>query len=188
LESEFDLIDLIVSVCEELSLPYAIGGSMASMSYGEFRATADLDVVLSLHAKDVPLFLSRFPRPGYYHDERAALEAVRTGGQFNILLTGELLKIDVHIAADPIAKAQVERARRLHAPSGRLANYSPPEELIIKKLQYYDLSGSERQLRDVASMLRISGAAIDQERISTLVGQYGVADAWEAVQRRLRSS
>jgi hypothetical protein len=188
LESEFDLIDLIVSVCEELGLPYAIGGSMASMSYGEFRATADLDVVLSLHANDIPLFLSRFPRPAYYHDERAALEAVRTGGQFNILLTGELLKIDVHIAADPIARAQVERARRLQAPSGRLANYSPPEELIIKKLQYYDLSGSERQLRDVASMLRVSGAAIDRERISTLVGQYGLADAWEAVQRRLRSS
>jgi hypothetical protein len=188
LESEFDLIDLIVSVCEELDLPYAIGGSMASMSYGEFRATADLDVVLSLRAVDVPRFLDRFPKPEYYHDERAALEAVRTGGQFNILITGELLKIDVHIAADPIAKAQVERARRFEAPSGRLANYSPPEELIIKKLQYYDISGSERQLRDVASMLRVSGDKIDQERVSTLAAQYGLSDAWHAVQRRLHSN
>lgn len=70
MESEFDLIDVIVSVCEELDLPYAIGGSMASMSYGEFRATADLDVVLSLRAIDVPRFLDRFPKPEYYHDER----------------------------------------------------------------------------------------------------------------------
>jgi hypothetical protein len=185
LDSEFDLIDLVVSVCEELGLPYAIGGSMASMTYGEFRATVDLDMVLSLGAGDVSRFLSRFPKPEYYHDEQAALEAVRTGGQFNILITGELLKIDVHIAADPVAKAQVERARPLRAPSGRLANYSPPEELIIKKLQYYDLSGSERQLRDVASMLRVSGSSIDQERITAMAAQLGLTVAWEAVQRRL---
>ena len=67
-------------------------------------------------------------------------------------------------------------------------DYSPPEELIIKKLQYYDISGSERQLRDVASMLRVSGGTIDQERVSTLAAQYGLSDAWRAVKRRLHSS
>jgi hypothetical protein len=185
LESEFDLIDLVASVCEELDLPYAIGGSLASMVYGEFRTTADIDVVLSLHAKDVRLFLSRFPRPDYYHDEGAAMEAVRSGGQFNILITGELLKIDVHIAADPIAMAQITRARRMKAPSGRIVSYSPPEELIVKKLGYYDLSGSERQLRDIASMLRVSGALIDQQQVSALAAQCGLEKAWEAVQRRL---
>lgn len=61
MESELGLIDLVASICEELDLPYAIGGSMASMTYGEFRATSDIDVVVSLRPDDVPRFLDRFP-------------------------------------------------------------------------------------------------------------------------------
>jgi len=185
LESEHELIDLVADVCEALDLPYAIGGSMASMTYGEFRLTHDIDVVVSLSAADVPRFLARFPRPEYYHDERAALEAVRTGGQFNVILTQEALKIDVHVATDEIARRQVARSRRLKSPSGRLASFSPPEELILKKLEYFDFSASEKHLRDIASMLRIAGPDIDLELVRTLAVAHGLSHAWEAVQKRV---
>ena len=183
MESETELIDLVASVCGELGLPYAIGGSMASMAYGEFRTTSDIDVVLSLRPADVPRFLSRFPKSDYYHDEQAALEAVRTGGQFNIVLFNAALKIDVHVAADPVAERQITGARRLRAPSGRMANFSPPEELILKKLEYFGFSGSERQLRDVSSMLRVT--AVDQERVAELAREHGLADVWQAVLNRI---
>lgn len=185
MENEFELIDLVASVCEELDLPYAIGGSMASMTYGEFRLTHDIDVVISLTAADVPRFLSRFPRPEYYHDEQAALEAVRTGGQFNVILTEDALKIDVHIAADEIARRQVTRSRRLKSPSGRLASFSPPEELILMKMVYFDYSASEKHLRDIASMLRIAGPDIDLDLVRTLAAAHGVSHVWEAVQKRM---
>jgi hypothetical protein len=185
LESEFELIDLVADVCEELGLLYAIGGSMASMSYGEFRTTSDIDVVLSLQPEDVPRFLARFPREDFYHDEQAALEAVRTGGQFNVVLFKDALKIDIHVAADPIARRQVEHARRLRSPSGRIARFSPPEELILKKLEYYDFSGSERQLRDISTMLRVAGSDIDRDRVAELAREHGVASAWQAVLKRI---
>lgn len=185
MESEFDLIDLVASICEELDLPYAIGGSMASMTYGEFRATTDIDVVISLRAEDVPRFLSRFPRPYYYHDAGAANEAVRSGGQFNVILSTEALKIDVHIAADEVARRQVARARRLKSPSGRPANFSPPEELILKKLEYFRFSSSEKQLRDITSMLRVAGDEIDRELIRSLAAAHGLGTVWEAVLARI---
>jgi hypothetical protein len=185
LESEFELIDLVATVCEELGLPYAIGGSMASMTYGEFRVTSDIDVVISLRADDVPRFLARFPLSDYYHDQQAALEAVRTGGQFNVILTRDALKIDVHLAADEISRRQVSRSRRLKSPSGRLANFSPPEELILMKLVYFDFSASEKQLRDITSMLRIAGAEIDQDLVTTLAAAHGLTHVWEAVQKRM---
>lgn len=185
MESEFELIDLVAAVCEELDLPYAIGGSMASMTYGEFRVTSDIDVVISLRPDDVPRFLSRFPLSDYYHDQQAALEAVRTGGQFNVILTRDALKIDVHVAADEISRRQVSRSRRLKSPSGRLANFSPPEELILMKLVYFDFSASEKQLRDIASMLRIAGAEIDQELVRTLAAAHGLTHVWEAVLMRM---
>ena len=185
MDNEMALIELVARVCEELGLPYAIGGSMAAMAYSEYRTTLDIDVVISLRAEDVPPFLSCFPKSEYYHDERAALEAVATGGQFNVVLMGEALKIDVHVAADPIAKDQIARARRLKSPLGVLANFSPPEELIIKKLEYHHVSGSEKQLRDVASMLRIGGEDIDRARIEALVERYGLTNSWQSVLARL---
>jgi hypothetical protein len=184
-EHELELIELVARVCEDLGLPYAIGGSMAAMAYSEYRTTSDIDVVLQLRAEDVPRLLSRFPKTEYYHDERAALEAVATGGQFNVVLMGESLKIDVHVAGDPIAKLQISRARRLRSPLGVVASFSPPEELIIKKLEYYNVSGSERQLRDISTMLRIGGEEIDRGRIEELVNTYGLTDAWRAVLARL---
>jgi hypothetical protein len=188
LESEFELIDLVAGVCEELDLPYAIGGSMASMTYGELRMTHDIDVVISLNAADIPRFLARFPRSEYYHDEQAALEAVRTGGQFNVILTTAALKIDVHVAADEIARRQLSRSRRLKSPSGRMANFSPPEELILMKMVYFEFSASEKQVRDIASMLRIAGADIDLELVTTLAAAHGLSHVWEAVQLRMKRS
>jgi hypothetical protein len=184
-ESELELIELVARACEELEIPYAIGGSMAAMAYSEYRVTSDIDVVLSLRAEDVPRFLGRFPKSEYYHDEKAALEAVASGGQFNILLVGEALKIDVHVASDPVAKAQITRARRLRSPLGVLANFSPPEELIVKKLEYHHVSGSERQLRDVATMLKVGGDDIDRAHVEELVKRHGLTNSWRAVLARL---
>jgi hypothetical protein len=71
-------LELVARACEDLEIPYAIGGSMASMTCGELRTTRDVDGVASLRGVDVPRLLARFPLSGFYHDQQAALEAVRT--------------------------------------------------------------------------------------------------------------
>ena len=48
-----DLLRHLVSVLEELDLPYALAGSIASMAYGEPRATLDIDVVVRLDPADI---------------------------------------------------------------------------------------------------------------------------------------
>jgi hypothetical protein len=184
LETPFDMIGHLVGTLEALGLEYAIAGSMASMTYGEARTTTDLDVVIALKPADIPRLLTHFPRPDYYHDERAALEAVRSGGQFNIIHVDCGLKIDVFVAHDPVEWQQVRNARRLPTAEGGLANFSPPEELIIKKLSYYHSGGSEKHLRDIASMLRIGRFPIDRDRVATMAESHGLSDVWQAVLRR----
>ena len=39
---------------------------------------------------------------------------------------------------------------------------APIEYVILRKLEYFRASGSDRHLRDVAMMLRISGDSVDQ--------------------------
>jgi hypothetical protein len=51
---------------ERLGLPYCITGSVAASVYGEPRLTADIDVVLLLHARDIAALQSAFPEADYY--------------------------------------------------------------------------------------------------------------------------
>ena len=180
----FDLLAEIARTCEELGIPYAVGGSMASMTYGELRTTRDVDVVVSLRGVDVARLLARFPRSDYYHDEQAALEAVRTGGEFNIVDNERGLKIDLFVANDDIADQQIAHARRLPLPFGGTAMFSAPEELILRKMEFYSFGWTEKHLRDIAGMLDRPGAEIDEARIESLAAAHGLANVWKAVQAR----
>jgi hypothetical protein len=184
LKVAFDLLAEVAAACEELGIPYAIGGSMASMVYGELRTTRDVDVVVSLRGIDLPKLLSRFPLSEYYHDERAALEAVRTGGEFNIIDNERGLKVDVFVANDEISDLQIAHARRLPLPFGGTAMFSAPEELILRKMEFYAFGWSEKHLRDIAGMLDRPGAEIDEVRVADLAARYGLSHVWAAIQAR----
>lgn len=60
-----------------------------------------------------------------------------------------------------------------------------PEDVILYKLIYYRDGASERHLRDVAGILRVSGSEIDLEYIDAWAGRLDLADIWSAVRRRL---
>jgi len=184
LKSAFDLLDIVARACEELGIPYAVGGSLAAMMYGELRLTTDIDVVVHLRPQDVPRLLARFPHPRYYRDEHAALEAIRTGSQFNIIDNETGLKADIFIAGDAISRLQVDNARRMETAFGGMVMVSPPEELILMKMKYYSFAWTEKHLRDISGMLDSPLQEIDEARIRSLAERHGLAHVWEAVQSR----
>ncbi|HUP18906.1 MAG TPA: hypothetical protein VM778_03010 [Gemmatimonadota bacterium] len=176
-----DLLLHLIDTLEDLALPYGLTDSIASMVYGEPRTTFDIDVVVQLQEPDVDRLKERFPEPDFFLDEVAARPAVREGRSFNILHPVSGFKIDVFPAVGSIGRMQIERRRRLPAVGDRLGDFSPPEALIVYKLRYYREGGSERQLRDIASMLAISGDDIDREEIGRLASEFGVDDVWRQV-------
>jgi hypothetical protein len=145
-----DLLRLLVAALEEMNIPYAIGGSVASIAYGEPRATLDIDVVTSMEPSIVDAFCGRFSPDDFYVDADAATQAVDEGGQFDIIHGASGHKIDVFSdRQDKVARSQIERGRTLPALPGLTAVFSPPEELVVKKLQYYRMGGSDKHLRDI---------------------------------------
>jgi len=177
-----ELLRHLVAALEEVGVSYALGGSIASIAYGEPRATLDIDVVASLDADNLAAFCARFPSGDFYLDLDTAAVAVRDGTQFNIIHPSSGMKIDVFSdRKDEVARSQIERSRRLPALEGLVASFSPAEELIVKKLQYFQLGGSDKHLRDVRAMLDISGAEIDVDRIGEWVVRLGLGDVWELV-------
>jgi len=176
------LRELVVTL-EALEIPYAIAGSIASIAYGEPRATMDIDVVMDLEPVDVSRLGGRLHPKGFVVDEEAATQAVSERRQFNILHPTSGFKIDVFVMGDDIERSQIRRRRRLPALADLEASFSPPEEVILKKLQYFEAGGSDKHLRDIAAMLEISAEEIDEEWITEQAAELGLLETWKSCGR-----
>lgn len=173
-----DLLRILIETLEALEIPYALGGSIASIVYGEPRTTRDIDVVADLQTGDVDRMAARMPEPDFFLDPVAARKAVNATRPFNVLHPASGMKIDVFPPADEIARRQIERSTRVEIEPDLRPRFSPPEELIVQKMRYYSEGGSDKHLRDIASMLAISGEAIDREEVGRLASPLGLDDVW----------
>ena len=59
------------------------------------------------------------------------------------------------------------------------------ENGLWSKLIHYREGGSEKHLRDITGILRISGDIVDREYVADFARQLGLARIWEAVLQRL---
>lgn len=180
-----ELLAYLVRVLERLGIPYLVTGSTATIAYGEPRFTNDIDVVVDLRLNQVPAFCSAFPSPEYYVSQPAAEAAVRRHHQFNIIHPGSGLKIDVIVASDsPFDRSRLRRGRRLSTGTNLLVCFGSPEDVILKKLEYFREGGSEKHLRDIAGVLKIQGPRIDRPYIAEWAERLGVLDVWQLVAER----
>jgi len=52
-------------------------------------------------------------------------------------------------------------------------------------MAYYREGGSEKHLRDIAGILKVSGDAVDHRYVSQWAERMGLADIWQAILGRL---
>lgn len=183
--NQAELLRYLVETFEALRIGYMISGSQASIYYGEPRFTQDIDVVADITPAHVPALLGRFPFPEFSLSEDAVHEAIQARGQFNIIHPTSGLKIDVMLVKHtPYDRHEFERRQRLPFLPGREAYCARPEDVIIYKMLYFREGRSERHLRDIAGMLRISAAEIDTQYVDEWAQHLGLKDIWDAVRRR----
>ena len=60
-----------------------------------------------------------------------------------------------------------------------------PEDVILKKLEYFKEGGSERHIRDIAGVLKVQAERIDRESIADWATRLGLGDTWRDVLRRV---
>ena len=187
--TQAELLRYLVDTLDGLAIDYMIVGSHASIYYGEPRLTQDVDVVVELTPPALPTFLERFPRSEFYVSEDAARDALASRGQFNIIHGASGVKIDVFIGKDTeYDRLRFGRRQRLPLVPDREAYFARPEDVILYKLLYFKLGGSDRHLRDVSGMLAVSGPDVAVEYVSLWARRLGVADLWDAILHRAEDS
>lgn len=180
-----ELLRIVTRVLEDLGLPYLVTGSMATIYYGEPRFTVDIDIVVDLPSRQVADFCKAFSPDEFYVSEPSARRAVQNRSQFNILHPRSGLKVDVMVSdRSPFDRSRFGRSRRLQPADDFEATFAAPEDVILKKLEYYREGKSDKHLRDIAGVLKISGDELDMGYIDTWADRLGVREIWE----RVRSS
>ncbi len=184
---QIDLLRRLIELLEGLDITYMVVGSLASGAYGEPRLTQSIDVVVDLLPGQVARLCAAFPESRYYVNPVAAMEAVRRSGQFNVIHPASGIKIDFIIARrDPWSRAQISRRQRVGVLPDRDGFLASPEDIIISKMQYYRQGGSEKHLRDIAGIMRVSGEDLETDYVERWAEELGLMEIWQAILRRLK--
>jgi len=156
----------VINIFEKLSIPYYIGGSIASSIYGIARATMDIDIVAKIEIHHIP-GLKQHLKNDYYIDEDMIMEAIRNKSSFNLIHLETVLKIDVFIYKDESYQRHALQRKlkdTLEDNSDTSFFFSSPEDIIINKLIWYKMGGevSDRQWLDVIGVIKVQGDSLDK--------------------------
>ena len=161
-----------------------VTGGVASVIYGDPRFTRDIDLVLELRKPAAGLFLEAFSPDDFYRPPLEALqeEILRPRhGHFNIIHRDTALRADVYLLGDdPLHAWAFDRRVRIPLEGETAIWLAPPEYVVIRKLEYHLESGSERHLRDVSAILKISGEQIDTLEVEKWVDRLGLEEEFRA--------
>jgi len=165
----------IAEILDKFKIPYVVTGGMAVSVWGRTRYTADVDIVIELLEKNINLLAKELldVDKDVYVSEDAIREALQNKGEFNFIHPQSGLKVDFWVVKNNFNKQEIKRAvvRKI---DGKKVNFVSPEDLILSKLLWHQLSQSTRQLEDIESVLKIS--KVDMNYIKNWAEKQGTID------------
>jgi hypothetical protein len=157
---EANLFLIFTQRLNTLGAAYMVSGSVAVIIYGEPRLTHDVDLIVVLDRGHIARLPEVFPPAEFWFQSGRVSEWARS-----------IARLGTGAGA----------AARSGRPSARRC---PPEYVIVRKLEYYRESGSEKHLRDIRSMLNTSPEAIQINELEQQIAARGLQEQWRQVQER----
>jgi len=102
-------------------------------------------------------------------------------GHFNVIHLDTGFKADFYLAGREEIHAWAFRQKRQIDFEGEPIWLAPPEYVIVRKLEYFREGGSEKHLRDVRSMLALSGESLDRTLLLDWIARRGLQAEWQSL-------
>jgi hypothetical protein len=89
------------------------------------------------------------------------------------------------LADNAFNRSRLARARTVHPAADYTACFSSPEDVILMKLDFHRRGGSDKHLRDIASVLRVSSDQVDRAYVDSWADRLGLSETWHALLARI---
>jgi hypothetical protein len=183
---QIDFLRRAIRELDDQGIPWMLVGSYATSAWGEARFTQDIDIVIDLQPDQVGPLCAAFSGDEFYVSEPAARDALRTRKQFSVIHPESGNKIDFMIPRrDEWGQSQLSRRQHCEIQPGVKVWISSPEDVIISKMRYYKVGGSDKHLRDSAGVLVIQGEQIDRDYIQHWAEYFALMEIWNAILKRV---
>ena len=180
-KSSYEALVEVISVIQELQIPYMLVGSFSSNYYSYPRATKDADIVFQYSDGDLGRIRQRL-NDDFELDLQMNFETI-TGSIRNVL-TYKPTKFDIELfrlSDDAHHRQRFRRRREVAVPELSVAAVIPtPEDVIIQKLRWQ----REKDIDDARKVMQIQWDRIDWEYVRSWTDKHGTTELLE----ELRSS
>lgn len=158
-----------------------VTGGLAAVVYGHPRLTLDVDLVIRFAPHDVHVFAALWPPDRFFCPpvESIIEEQERAmHGHFNVIHRDSAMRADVYLAGTDEFNAWALHHRAARTVEGEVVQFAPIEYVVVNKLRYFQMGGSDRHLRDVARIMEISGPEVDQPTLDHWIARQHLAAEW----------
>jgi len=182
MENPFIVLLQIVSAFEAIGIDYVVVGSVASSVHGDYRASADIDVVADISHEQIRPLVNALS-DDFYIDDLSVSKAIAQGRSFNVIHLVGIFKVDVFLPASDMGKQQLARreSHTVEADGSKEIWIATAEDTILAKLYWHRLGGevSELQWRDVRGILGTQGSRLDFGYLRSWAERLAVLDLLE---------
>jgi hypothetical protein len=172
----------LAAALDAAGIPWMLTGSLAAARHGAPRATRDIDLVVEATAPQLRRLVADLVARGLYASVEAALEASATEGMFNVIDSGSGWKADLILRKNrPFSVAEFSR-RQTTVVEGTALSIATLEDVMLSKLEWARAGGSDRQVEDVAALVRTRVSEWDEAYVRRWVEALGLGAEWERAQ------
>jgi hypothetical protein len=176
--SASEVLRRITSALDRAGIAYMLTGSFAGAHHGAPRSTQDIDIVIAANPAQLRTFVQSLPSVEYYSDLDAALEALKRQSLFNVIDLATGWKIDLIIRKSRAFSLEEFDRRQLVIVQGLPLFVASVEDVVVAKLEWSKLAQSQRQVEDVATILRLRQQALDQSYLEKWISELDLKQEW----------
>lgn len=189
-----DFVKLILDSLGAAGVEYLIGGAIAAWAWGEPRATQDVDVIVNLPVDAINPLSKALQDRGVLVPSEIILDTLiedRSDLPIHAIHGTSGFKADIYLLRpeDDLRKSALQRRQLINfgPPLGEIYIHSP-EDLILYKLIYYDLSQQTKHLRDIGAILHSLGDQLDQAYLGAWIERLGLSTIWKTILEELNQA
>lgn len=173
-------LEPVLEAFEKFGITYYIGGSVAGMTYGEYRQTNDVDVIADLKSEDIASLVLEWSDV-FLVEEKTIREALHHGRSFNLIHLTEFFKVDVFPLKQRAYDHEVVARRRrefIETAPPLAAFLASPEDILLAKLEWFRAGEeiSDRQWRDILGICKTQATDLDFMYLHKWAKELDIAD------------